>query len=87
MVLSLLAEDKLNPNIPTKDGLTPLACAVRNGDRNMVDLLLTREDIQVKFGRPESHSPIALAVAGGHYGVMFRLLCFTCKAKYSDNLK
>ncbi|CEL05840.1 hypothetical protein ASPCAL06953 [Aspergillus calidoustus] len=79
MVLSLLAEDKLNPNIPTKDGLTPLACAVRNGDRNMVTLLLTREDIQVKFGGPESHSPIALAVAGGHYGVMFRLLCFTWK--------
>jgi hypothetical protein len=53
----------------------------------MVDLLLTREDIQVKFGGPKSHSPIALAVAGGHYGVMFRLLCFAYKAKYSDNLK
>jgi ankyrin repeat protein len=74
IVYSLLAEDRLDPNISDKTGLTPLGCAARNGDRNMVDLLLTREDIRINSGGFRSNSPLTLAAAGGHFSVMLRLL-------------
>jgi ankyrin repeat protein len=82
LVLSLLAADTLDPNISTKDGLTPLGCAARNGDRKMIDLLLTREDTRISLCGLKLHSPLALAMAGGHYNLMFRLLCIALKARH-----
>ncbi|KAK9496060.1 hypothetical protein V1508DRAFT_407550, partial [Lipomyces doorenjongii] len=67
IVQSLLAEDALNPNVANNDGLTPLDCAARNDDGRMVDLLLTRGDIQVNAGSHKSRSPVALAAEGGHF--------------------
>ncbi|KAK9355264.1 hypothetical protein V1523DRAFT_460382 [Lipomyces doorenjongii] len=67
IVQSLLAEDALNPNVANNDGLTPLDCAARNDDGRMVDLLLTREDIQVNAGSHKSRSPVALAAEGRHF--------------------
>ena len=64
-VYSLLAEDALNPDVTNKDGLTSLDSGVRNEDRRMEDLLLTREDIQVVAGRHKSRLSLGLAARRG----------------------
>jgi ankyrin repeat protein len=68
MMLTLLAEERLNPNICAKDGLSPLGWAAAKGDRVMVNLLLTRTDTQPSF------ACFKLALGGGYYGILFRLL-------------
>lgn len=67
----LLEEPTLNPNVHDHMNWTPLCQATYHGDLQMVDLLLSRADVQVNTPRCP---PLFYAVQQGHSAIVERLI-------------
>ena len=78
MVKVLMAHPSLDPNAGKHDGWTPLHIASGRGHEAIVDALLAHSDIRVNTpGGRDCSIALLVAVAGGHLGVVRRLLATT----------
>ncbi|POS81524.1 hypothetical protein DHEL01_v200097 [Diaporthe helianthi] len=75
-VARLLLDAGADPNRSTKKGKTPLIEATETSYLGMIDLLLSREDIDVNFRAPGRQSKTALVIAteNGYVDVVEKLL-------------
>ena len=73
-----MAQPSLDPNAGKHDGWTPLHIASQRGHEAIVDALLAHSDIRVNTpGGRDCSIALLVAVAGGHLGVVRRLLATT----------
>lgn len=75
-VARLLLNAGSDPNHLTRKGTTPLLEAVETSYLGMIDLLLSREDIDVNLRAPgrQSRTALVLAAENGHVDVLEKLL-------------
>ncbi|KAG8163181.1 hypothetical protein KVR01_007659 [Diaporthe batatas] len=75
-VARMLLDAGADPNHLTKKGMTPLIEAVETSYLGMIDLLLSREVIDVNLRAPGRHNKTALVLAAenGHVDVLKKLL-------------
>src|SRR5205807_2414027 len=70
----LLEREDVKPNLPDRDGQTPLLFAASEGDEGVVKLLLERADVSPNSPDVDGRTPLSLAASEGHEGIVKLLL-------------
>ena len=69
----LLERDEVNPDKSDNDGQTPLCCAARDGQAEVVKVLLGRDDVDHHKPDGYGQAPLWLASRHGHAAVVLLL--------------
>lgn len=62
----LLKREDVNPNIPDKEGRTPLSWAAGKGYNSVVKMLLYREDINIDARDKDGRTPLSWSAGNGN---------------------
>jgi hypothetical protein len=74
-VKELLHLPEINVNIADKDGNTPLHLAVKKGNKEIVEILLKADNIELEFkNKPFGHTPLHEAIHQGNLGIIAALI-------------
>ena len=79
-LVSKRLEDGFEPDVKDKDGKTPLFWAVIEGHKDIVKLLMTREDVDPNVRDRKGETPLVVAIKNRHIAMVRLLLAY----KYID---
>lgn len=82
-VITVLLGRGANPNVADKRGRVPLHYAAEASDPELFDQLIMMKDIEIDISDADGNTPLHLASARGHVGIMEKLL----KKEASNNVQ